>query len=116
MRVTVWAVAKSAKASSFVVGYVGNFNSAGEPVLEVIGGVTIPLKAHYQAITANHQTSDARRLGEAGSLFSIARKDIRTDRYAQGDGKRPIETVLELALRNPIKNPQLTKIAKALQG
>ena len=114
-RFTRIAVRKNSKSTSFVVGYIGSFDPSGSPVLEMPGGITIPLRASMQAITANHQGSDSFRT-EGGSVFSIAAKDVRTDRFSTGDGKRPVETVLEMLERNPWNNAQALKVAKALRG
>jgi hypothetical protein len=43
-----------------------------------------------------------------------AAKDVRTDRYVSGDGKRPIETLRELFVRNPWNNSAAEKFVALL--
>jgi len=109
------AVRKGPKSASMVAGLVGNVDANGTPTIDLPGGISIPLRASMLAITANHQTASAFRT-ESGSVFSIAVKDVVTDRYAVGDGKRPVETVLELFERNPWNHPKAKVLATLLRG
>lgn len=106
---------KASKASKVFVAGHPEINAAGAAVLVTPAG-TIPLRGTMLAITAGHHTSDAFRLGDSGSLFSIAAKDVRTDRLTDKiGGTEGGESLIELFKRNPWNNSLAQKFVEALR-
>lgn len=69
-------------------------------------GTVLPISGRMLAVTAGQQTSDAFRLGEAGSVTSIVASALT----------RKPETVKALFDRNPWNNPNALQFRKALKA
>ena|SRR5258708_1468292 len=104
-RFTRLAVRMSPKAKVFTVGYPEIRDGSAVLVLPGVS-VPVPLTASMQCITANAQTSDAFRLAEIGSVYSIAVKDVT----------HKVRTVSELFVRNPWKNDNARLFVEALSN